>query len=94
MGPLTSSEEHRRREIIDWAQQQDGVLSKDGNSVKAEKLFLANSVVIWCLKKLRDDKLKPDEAQGYIFFVKKYVEGVLDISWQDGVLCVGAVDND
>ena len=77
---------------MEWAQEQDGVLHQDGNSVKAEKLFLANSAVIWCLKQLRDEKLKTDEAQGYIFFVKKYIQGTLDMSWQNGVLCVGTID--
>ena len=93
MAPLTDSEEERRRQIMDWAQQQEGAYTAIGNSVQAEKLFLANSAVIWCLKQLRDDKLKNDEAQGYVFFVKKYIEGVLDMSWEDGVLCVGALDD-
>lgn len=92
MGPLTDSEEVRRKQIIEWAQQQEGAAPQEGNSVNAEKLFLANSAVIWCLKQLREETLKADEAQGYIFFVKKYVQGTLDMSWQDGVLCVGTVD--
>ena len=93
MAPLTDSEEARRRQIMEWAQQQDGVFQEEGNSVQAEKLFLANSAVIWCLKQLREEKLKADEAQGYIFFVKKYIEGALDMSWEDGVLCVSTLND-
>lgn len=92
MGQLTETEENKRREIIDWALKQEGTLLADGNSVNAERLFLANSVVIWCIKQIREKKLESNEAQGYIFFVKKYVEGVLDLSWHNGVLYVGAFD--
>jgi len=73
MGPLTNSEETRRKEIMSWAQKQKGALVRDGNSVSAGRLFLANSVIIWSLKQLRDEKLKENEAQGYFFFVKKHV---------------------
>lgn len=89
---LTPDEEIRRKDMMDWALKQDGVLAKDGNSISAAKLFLTNSVIIWCIKKLREEKLKPAEVQGYIFFVKKYILGTLDLSWEDGILCVSAAD--
>ena len=89
---LTPNEEIRRKEIINWALKQDGTLAKDGNSISAEKLFLANSVIIWCIKKLRKEELKPTEVQGYIFFMKKYICGALDLFWEDGILYVSAVD--
>ena len=89
---LTPNEEIKRKEIIDWALKQDGTLAKEGNSISAEKLFLANSVIIWCIKKLREEELKPTEVQGYIFFMKKYIRGALDLFWEDGILYVSAVD--
>jgi hypothetical protein len=89
---LTPDEEIMRKEIIDWTLMQEGVLARDGNSVSAEKLFLANSVIIWCIKKLRGEELKPPEVQGYIFFMKKYIRGTLDLFWEDGILYVSTVD--
>ena len=87
---LTPEEEVKRKEIIDWALKQDGTLTRDDNSISAEKLFLANSVIIWCIKKLRGEELKPAEVQGYIFFMKKYIRGALDLFWEDGILYVSA----
>jgi len=89
---LTPDEEIKRKEIVDWALKQDGTLVRDGNSISAEKLFLANSVIIWCIKKMRDEELKPAEAQGYVFFMKKYILGALDLFWESGILYVSAVD--
>ena len=89
---LTPDEEIKRKEIVDWALKQDGALVRDNNSISAERVFLANSVIIWCLKQLRGEKLKPAEVQGYIFFMKKYIHRVLDLFWEDGVLYVSAVD--
>jgi hypothetical protein len=89
---LTPEEETKRKEIVDWALKQDGTLARDGNSVSAEKLFLTNSVIIWCIKKLRVEELKPVEIQGYIYFMKKYIHGALDLFWENGILYVGAND--
>jgi hypothetical protein len=58
---------------------------KEENIIFLGRLFVAASVVRWAFKQ----SSKTEELLQYLSQVEKFLEGEIDLYWQDGVIKVG-----
>ncbi len=58
---------------------------KQDNIVFIEKLFVANTIIKWIFEK----PAKTEEILQYLSQVDRYLQGEIDLYWQDGVIKVG-----
>lgn len=61
--------------------------SKEDNLIIAERLFVAASVVKWVFKNAN----RGDEIIQYLLQVEKYLEGEINLYWEEDVIKVGRV---
>jgi hypothetical protein len=57
-------------------------VKKDENVFHAQKLFMAVSVLRWAYEKQASES----EKSKYYNFVEKYLDGEIDLYWEDGII--------
>ena len=62
-------------------------LHEDQNNVlDGGKVFVVNSVVGWCLKQRAEKKISLTEMQYYVSLLQEYIDGRVDLSWNNQML--------
>lgn len=77
--------EKKNNKLLDWF-LTEGALIKEGNTVFAERIFMANSAVNWIKASTTDGTLNSREIEAYMKIVKLYLQEKIDMSWQNGVI--------
>jgi hypothetical protein len=64
------------------------LLKYKNKCIYAERAFMANSAVQWCLKKIDDDEFSQNQIDSFGKILMLYLEDKIDLSWQKGMLCM------
>jgi hypothetical protein len=62
-------------------------VNKSDNIFMSQRLFMAASVVRWVFENTKT----PDQIIQYLMQVEKYLEGELELYWEDNIIRVGKV---
>ncbi len=58
------------------------------NVFYAEKLFVVNSVISWVITRAKTGEFDRSQVKNYLNVISAYLNGSIDIFWEDGALYV------
>lgn len=69
-------------------------LEKEENIIYADKLFVINTVINFLFAGKSYKELDQFKIARYGEFIHKYLQGEVDIYWEDGILMIRDLEND
>tara|TARA_R110002020_G_scaffold452488_1_gene666883 strand:- start:5 stop:310 length:306 start_codon:yes stop_codon:yes gene_type:complete len=87
-----SNQEIKER-ILQYLTQEENLLHSEENVIYAEKYFIINSVILWCLTQKQNQILPLEQFESYIKILQKYLRNELKIFWENDKLTVAAISN-
>lgn len=63
-------------------------VEEDENLVKVDKLFLVSSIVHDVIEKKLAGELSDEQCKHYFIYIEKYLNGDIDMFWEEGVVKV------
>ena len=79
-----------KKTILNYMQEK-GIILESGNTFYAEKAFLVNSILSWCVQRCDDGIFTPQDVRFYFDSVDQYIHGEITIYWsEEGNLVIGA----
>ena len=80
----------KNRKTILTYMMEKGIVIQSENIFHAEKAFVVNSVLAWCVKKCDDGEYTTQDVRFYFDSIDQYIRGELSISWdENGSLVIG-----
>ena len=70
-----------RKDILEYIKSVDPDYRTDQNVIYAEKAFIANTVIQWCLYQLNIKKMSPGEMEFYLKAISSFLQGETNIYW-------------
>jgi hypothetical protein len=68
-----------------WLLEEGAIEYKD-NIVRAERAFVANSILKWCAKKAKEKTMSEDQMRHYLKALRFYIKKKIDLYWEDGII--------
>lgn len=72
-----------RTDILKYLEENDPSYRSDGNVVFAPKAFIINTVIQWCYKQLKTNRIQPNEMDFYLQSIAGFLEGKCNLSWDE-----------
>ncbi len=76
------------KKLLEWF-KQEGALSQEGNIYKAERVFVANSIITWIRE--QSTGLQQDEVEYVMKTVRLFLQNQVDLKWNLGRIEFGAI---
>jgi hypothetical protein len=78
-----------RADILEFLKQQDPNFYVEDNVIHASKVFVVNTVIQWCYKKLNLKQIKTEEMEFYLQAITAFLNDKINIYWdKDGNLVI------
>ena len=74
--------------LIEWF-KQEGALTQEGNVYRAQRVFVANSIVAWIRE--QSTGLQQDEIEYVMKTVRLFLQNQIDLKWNLGRIEIGAI---
>ena len=75
-----------QRRLIRTFIAKERLIHRDGNVCKMGKAFVVNSVLGWFLQQRSKNKISLTEMQYYVSLLQEYIDGRVDLSWNNQML--------
>jgi len=72
-----------RQDILAYIRTNDPSYEIDGNTIHAPKAFMINSVILWCMKMLKTNKIQSNEMDFYLQSLSAFMRDEANLSWDD-----------
>ena len=72
-----------RKDILEYIKSVDPNYRTDQNVIYAERAFVANTVVQWCIHQVNIKKMNPGEMQFYLQAISSFLQGNTNIYWDE-----------
>ena len=77
------------KDILELVSNIDPTFRQEGNIFYAEKAFMINAVIKWCLNKIQTGALNAGEMRFYLDTIVSYAQGNSGMCWdEDGNLVI------
>jgi hypothetical protein len=70
-----------RKDILEYIKSVDTSYRIDKNVIYAERAFVANTVVQWCIYQVNIKKMSPGEMDFYLQAISSFLQGKTSIYW-------------
>ena len=70
-----------RKDILEYVRAYDKDYRVEDNVIHANKAFLVNTVIQWCLDQVNTKKMSPGEMEFYLQAISSFLEGQTSIYW-------------
>ena len=71
------------KDILELVSHIDPTFRQEGNVFYAEKAFIINTVIKWCLNQIETKKMHPGEMGFYLDTIVSYAQGKSGIEWDE-----------
>jgi len=71
------------KDILEYIKSADPNYRTDKNVIYAEKAFIANAVVRWCIHQVNIEKINPAEMDFYLQAISSFLQGKTSIYWDE-----------
>ena len=71
------------KDILELVSHIDPTFRQEGNIFYAEKAFIINTVIKWCLNQIEIKKMHPGEMGFYLDTIVSYAQGKSGIEWDE-----------
>lgn len=71
------------KDILELVSHIDPTFRQEGNIFYAEKAFMINTVIKWCLNQIKTEKMHPGEMGFYLDTIVSYAQGKSEIKWDE-----------
>ena len=68
-----------------WLKDEGAIVEED-NIVHAPRAFVANSILKWCVKKIKEKSLNETQIEEYLKTVRFFIKKKIDLSWRNGII--------
>lgn len=75
-----------QRKLIRSFIANEHLIRRDGNVCSMDKAFVVNSVLGWFLQQRSKNKITLTEMQYYVNLLQEYIDGRVDLSWNNQML--------
>jgi hypothetical protein len=72
-----------RKDILEYIKSVDTSYRIDKNVIYAERAFVANTVVQWCIYQVNIKKMSPGEMDFYLQSITSFLQGKTTIYWDE-----------
>tara|TARA_A100001391_G_C5060324_1_gene275869 strand:+ start:604 stop:858 length:255 start_codon:yes stop_codon:yes gene_type:complete len=72
-----------RKDILKYIKSVDSDYRADQNVIYAERAFIANTVVQWCIHQVNIKKMSPGEMDFYLQAITSFLQGKTTIYWDE-----------
>ena len=72
-----------RRDILEYIKSVDPSYRTAQNVIYAERAFVANTVVQWCIYQVNIKKMSPGEMDFYLQAITSFLQGKTNIYWDE-----------
>ncbi len=72
-----------RKDILEYIKSVDTSYRIDKNVIYAERAFVANTVVQWCIYQVNIKKMSPGEMDFYLQAISSFLQGKTTIYWDE-----------
>jgi hypothetical protein len=76
--------------VLDWLKEENAVYLED-NVYYAEKAFVVNSIIQWCIKQKNKKQLTGKQIDKYFRSLVHFLRGTLDLWWEDDIIKVRTI---
>ena len=77
------------KDILELVSHIDPAFRQEGNVYYAQKAFMINTVIKWCLNKIETGAMNADEMSFYLDTIVSYAQGDSGMYWdEDGNLVI------
>ena len=77
------------KDILELVSNIDPTFRQEGNIFYAEKAFMINAVIKWCLNKIETGAMNAEEMRFYLDTIVSYAQGNSGMCWdEDGNLVI------
>ena len=70
---------------VKWLKDEGAIIEKD-NVIYAPRAFVANSVLKWCVKKIKEKSLNKVQIEDYLKTVRFFIKKKIDLCWKNGII--------
>lgn len=70
-----------RKDILEYIKSVDPNYRTEKNVIYAERSFVANTVVQWCIYQINIKKMSPGEMDFYLQAISSFLQGNTNIYW-------------
>jgi len=70
---------------VKWLKDEGAIVEED-NIVYASRAFVANSVLKWCVKKIKEKSLNEIQIEDYLKTVRFFIKKKIDLYWENGII--------
>jgi len=70
---------------IKWLKDEGAIVEED-NVIHASRAFMANSVLKWCTKKIKEKSLNKIQIEDYLKTVRFFIKKRIDLCWKNGII--------
>ena len=72
-----------RKDILQYIKTVDPNYRADQNIIYAEKAFVANTVIQWCIYQVNIKRMNPGEMEFYLQAISSFLQGNTNIYWDE-----------
>ena len=72
-----------RKDIVEYVKAYDKDYRVENNVIYAEKAFLVNTVIQWCIYQVNIKKMSPGEMDFYFQAITSFLQGKTTIYWDE-----------
>jgi len=70
-----------QQSILEWLHEENAI-TKENNVYHAPNAFIANSVMLWCYRRVKEKTITQRKVDRYLKAVRMFLQNKLTINWE------------